>query len=744
MTAKLLVLALALVALATQPFAFDLLPLKRAAFLAATSLLLLLPAFQRALVRTIDGAPRQLVLVPGAFALAAAIAIARNRLGGDEIVVVLRAVLELLLFALAALLARDVAWERGETLVGGVVLLGGLLGAAAIAQVLGFDPIYGEGSPRLPVATFGNGNAFAAFAAPCLAVAAARSARPRAWLAAAAAIALAAALVVARARGAWIAGAAGAIVALLLLRRRSLPWPRTAIVLGTGVLLGLGVDLGAARAGELARKPLGLGLERSSNVVRLDVARATFSLVKLHPLVGCGPGRFRDQYPLVRLEREARTPTREAAPSEVDHPHDEPLRLAAEGGALTAVAALLAVVAAALSFGRAEKATRADDGTTKAALAGGGVAWFAASLTWSTLYDPANALLGALLMGGALAGEVEMAQSRPRERPLALLVTALLLCGSLGLAAPTLLAELDDWRVARDGTRDRGDLEELARAAELDAFNLERQYSIGTLFLQAARLDPATPDLQLSRARDCFERALALVPNHVDSLEAQAEVETRRGDEKAALRRLKRARSLAPWRGDADAALNELLTSLGRELAAARRRLEAEGDAAVAPLLEQAKALRAAGRTRPAAQVLDLIAATRPEDGDLWRELALALKELDDDDGYRRAYRQSQLAFALAALQDGARSEQARTNLALARRCAPDAAGATALEELLEACVDLQRGRIEEARRRLESLDAISARAATAGATPTAKRFLKLLAAQPALKNEVERLGLPR
>jgi O-antigen ligase len=603
----------------------------------------------------------------------------------------------------------------------------------------------------VPVATFGNTNAFAAFAAPCLALAAGRAARAKAWPSLLAAALLAAALLLARSRGGWLAGAIGALVALLVAQRRELAWRRAGLAVAAGVGLGLLLELAAAQEGELASKPLGLGRERTSNLVRLDVARASLRLIGEHPLAGSGPGSFRDAYPRFRLEREARTPTREGAASEVDHPHDEWLRLLAEGGALTAGAMALAALAAALALSRAAKISRDDDGGGKAALAGAGAAWLAGSLPWSTLYDPSTALLGALLAGAALAGEIEVAASKPNERWLARGGTVLLLGLALVLAVPTLLAEAADWRAARDGRLDRADLDSLERAASLDRFTLERQYSVGLQFLAAARLatsgaagasaNASVADGELGRARDCFERALDLSPNHVASIEALAEVEARRGDVVRAKSLLGRARALEPWRPGAEEAAAALLMSLGQELAAARARLDAEGDAAVAPLFEEAKRMRAAGRVRPAAQVLDLIAPRAPEDGDLWRELALAWKDLGDDSEYRRAFRRSQVAYALAALADG-RSEDARTNLGLARRDAPP--GDTALEELLESCVDLQRARLDEARARLSTLDAAAVQLAVEQASPTARRFLKLLAAAPALRSEAERLGLER
>src|SRR5262249_51354725 len=152
--------------------------------------------------------------------------------------------------------------------------------------------------------------------------------------------------------------------------------------LAAGLALGLLAQHAGSAAPELAAKPLGLGLERTSNVVRLDVARGTAALASRHLLLGVGPGGFRDAYPEVRPGREARTPTREGYGSEVDHPHCEPLRQLAEGG----VPALLAFALALLSTWRALAASRgsarSDDGRLRAGLLGAVAAWCVSGLFW--------------------------------------------------------------------------------------------------------------------------------------------------------------------------------------------------------------------------------------------------------------------------------------------------------------------------------------------------------------------------
>ncbi|MBM4014586.1 MAG: hypothetical protein FJ293_06450, partial [Planctomycetes bacterium] len=180
MTACLLVAALWLVALAMQPLAFDLLALKRSALLLATLPLLFTRELGAALTRPLCGPLR---LVGIAVALALPLTVLGREFGQEQAAalpaacVALQALLELLLFAAIGLLAREVAWERAGTVLRGVMLLGGSLALLALLQAAGLAPCDGLGTTGVAVATFGNSNAFAAFAAPCLAIAVAFAAR---------------------------------------------------------------------------------------------------------------------------------------------------------------------------------------------------------------------------------------------------------------------------------------------------------------------------------------------------------------------------------------------------------------------------------------------------------------------------------------------------------------------------------------------------------------------------------------
>ena len=733
--------ALAAVAFATQPVALDLLPFKRAVLLVAGASTLLLPAGQAALQRALSGARRLWALWLVCVALAAALAI--GSIGWTpQAVLVGRELLVATLFVAVAATAREGAWSFGPRLAGALVAVGGAAAAVALAQPFGLDLVYGEATQRAAVGTFGNTNACAAFLAPLLPLAVAHiGATPRrsfAWLAGIASALLAGALLVARARGGWLAALAGLATTLWLLKRDGRPLRGALLAVLAGLALGGVAQLTGAEAPELAAKPLGLGLERSSNQVRLDVLRGTLGVARAHPLVGVGPGRFRSEYPPYRVEREAKVPTRGGFASEVDHPHCEPLRQFSEGGILALAAFGLALLATLRGALASPRAARGDDGRLRAGWVGALVGWAASGLTWSTLHDPAPLLLGALIVGASLAGEPEPEEIRPR-RLLTLLMTVLLVGASLFLAQATLRAEWVEWRAARDGVLDAADLDALTAAAATDSLDFERNYAVAIQLLDAARQDRSGGELYLERARVCLERGLAIVPNHVASRALLAEVCARRGDDRSARAELVRVHRLEPWRGPVDAALAALVAAIGRPFQAARARLEKEGDAAVAPLRAQAAELAKSGRARAAAQILDLLSQRDPDDGDLARELAVVLKSLDDSAGFGLAQRRAQLAFAVAALAAG-KSEEARGNLEIARRYAPSPA---ALEDLLEACVDLQRARLDAAKSRLDALDAAAGRDAWQKATAAQRRVLRFLTRSQPLAESVAKFDPP-
>jgi O-antigen ligase len=94
----------------------------------------------------------------------------------------------------------------------------------------------------------------------------------------------------------------------------------TAWVLAGSLLFGLWLGLGpvVSRYGELGRDSQG----------RIGVWRDTLALVRMHPVLGWGPGTFADAFPRVQSVLLNRT---------VDHAHNDYLEFAAEWGTLGAV-----------------------------------------------------------------------------------------------------------------------------------------------------------------------------------------------------------------------------------------------------------------------------------------------------------------------------------------------------------------------------------------------------------------------
>jgi hypothetical protein len=572
---------------------------------------------------------------------------------------------------------------------------------------------------------------------------------------------LAAALVAARGRGGVLAAAIGVIAALTVAARTGQRWRRGAAALLVGVTLGCGAAALAERgdgSGEASRRPLGLGLERASNLVRLDVARATLDLVAEAPVLGHGAGGFRDAYPRHRLMREAQTRTREGAASEVDHPHNEWLRLAADHGGAVALLLALCWIGALLAAATGPLVARADDGSLRSAALGGAAAWCAASLTWSTLHDPPCALLGALLLGVAVAGVPEVnVLAAPRGRLLSLLLRGALATGAVALGFRTPLAEWREWRLL---TGRHHELSEFAAIAELDSLNVERQSALGAKLLAESREQPALRPLVLPIVRDCFDRALRLFPHHAGALAGRAAVAAAQDDQPAARWFLQRLHRLEPWRGDVSAALAGLLLEGGAPVEAARLRLEAEGERAVGPLQEEVRAALAAGRPRLAAELCELLEAAAPDDPESPRLAAAAWRDLGDERAWRRAFIRAQIDYALGSLGEGD-GATARQSLTLARERLTELRGlaatsglpadgsgdgatlaAAATVELLDATVDLQQSRTEAALERLRNLDPAAARAARAAASPLLRRWLRMLGQAAPLAAEGRRLGL--
>ncbi|HTE05582.1 MAG TPA: O-antigen ligase family protein, partial [Planctomycetota bacterium] len=162
-----------------------------------------------------------------------------------------------------------------------------------------------------------------------------------------------AALVLTRARGGWAGAGLGiamiaAADARAVLARAKLWLPRVLLGAALAAVIAGGPEVFTARKLPGAAAPLSGG--DLTTHVRLTVWRGTLDMIAQQPLLGFGLGSFRAEFPPFRDPAEAALPGLAGAPTEVDHPHDEFLLAAAEGGAAAGLA-LLAFAALTLAHG---------------------------------------------------------------------------------------------------------------------------------------------------------------------------------------------------------------------------------------------------------------------------------------------------------------------------------------------------------------------------------------------------------
>jgi hypothetical protein len=267
-----------------------------------------------------------------------------------------------------------------------------------------------------------------------------------------------AALLLTRARGAWLAAALGLLVVAWLsrttLRARLRTWLVPLLIgLVAGGILGDGLRLLAPKV------EVGDARLSSADVttgVRLSIWRGTARLVGEHALLGIGLGRFRETFPPYREADEARLPGREGLPTEVDHPHSEPLLAFAEGG-LPAGLCLLAFLV--LTLRRAAQRASGAAGAFADAPADGGLSDRAAfgvlvAGTITGLVQNSWTTPGTALPFFAAAGWVWRPLLAPEpaagSRRLARLWLVLLIAGTLTLAIPRFQTQSLWFRFFRD------------------------------------------------------------------------------------------------------------------------------------------------------------------------------------------------------------------------------------------------------------------------------------------------------
>ena len=331
--------------------------------------------------------------------------------------------------------------------------------------------------------------------------------------------------------------------------------------------------------------------------VRLRVAKRALALVLDHPLAGAGPGQFQARFPPYRDPEEivlSRHGVCSEQDTEVEHAHDdwlEPLvELGLPGGAFWLAGLFLAGLAA-------WRALASHDATQSAAGCAS-LACLAGALVHSPfLFNPVAGLL-AFALFGTLAGAAD--PSPPRRGFGSLFGFALL---AAAIFAPPLVRHgrgLSEYvRAAReitalessgvaDGVGTRTLLEELERAQDAIARALEAAPASAPARTLAARLATEDDERMLLwervllvrphsaeaweaigtcfarkgdvlRARERYERALALVPFHPRILKNLARLELRAGDPAAGMRWIEILRS----RGCLDSAWQ---TGFGAEL----------------------------------------------------------------------------------------------------------------------------------------------------------------------------------
>ena len=381
-----------------------------------------------------------------------------------------------------------------------------------------------------------------------------------------------------------------------------------------------------------------------------------------------------------------------------------------------------------------------DDGGDRVALLAGTVAFLAGSITWTHLFDAQTAVLGAVFFGGALASQVDW-ESEGTRQWLQPWIALPLLCLWFALATPTLAGEARQtqavWQALTGGSPlGPQQVEQLHSATALDPYNPDRQLIVGEL-LQGGMRSGNSQAVELSnRAQVCYRRVLRVHPFHPSALRHLAELSVGRGERKRALAYLRQLVAVEPWRGNPEELLAELLRRYGQAAFAAKSQFAEHGRAALPDLKLQVEELRAEGKSKQAAQILDELLQAIPDDGDLWRLNARCMKDLGDDPGYLHARRLEQLCYARDSI--GLTDWRiARNNVRLARKYVSTT---SVWEDLLDAVLEVHDGEPAMAVKILAALDA--AEVADHRPPPWIGLTLRALLTVPECQHQLERLQL--
>ena len=288
-----------------------------------------------------------------------------------------------------------------------------------------------------------------------------------------------------------------------------------AVVVGLALASAVGgVDTLLGRKLE-ASAPILSGQDLTTNV-RLALWESTTSLVADSPWLGVGLGRFRAEFPPYRDPTEAALPGLAGATTEVRHPHDELLLVAAEGGVLAGLALALFLLA---TLRRAWRRAAFGDGPGVLALAlvTYGTALALVQPVWG---DPGLLLPCFAAVGYVWAARPEEARAWTPTPAVYGVFAALLLLGLAVLAWPRLdthmsLRSFYLRAEENGGVIEQESFDHLLRAAEVGPGDIDVQRMVESFGAQFAPMAATTADKvaviqAVDRAR---ERLEALAPH---------------------------------------------------------------------------------------------------------------------------------------------------------------------------------------------------------------------------------------
>jgi O-antigen ligase len=386
-------------------------------------------------------------------------------------------------------------------------------------------------------------------------------------------------------------GAGVAAFALLLVRRHGL---KPAVLFPLVILALAFVPVAGRVTGRIAN--IAKGEDRTASV-RLGLWKGTLRLTAAHPILGCGTGNFRYEFPPYRAPEERRISHegQETSYVEADDPHNSYLALLSESGPL-ALTAILIVLG--LSLARGIRRAREPDVET-AALAIAGTAGLV-TLAVSGLFNSLSSHLPFAVLAAFLAGV-----SAPEAAVSSIAPSPWMKVARIGSAVLLAIAPLP-WFVAdvhyRNAmrTRNAGErLDHARRAADALPGHWQARFQIAMCWRALGKSEWTV--------RAELREVLKVHPHNVAAL-----LELSRGappgEEEELLRRAER---LAPE----FLLVHTRLVGVDlrrRDFASVRRRLER----ILATMPEEAEALYTMGRT--------WLMERRPEDAIPWLRRALA------------------------------------------------------------------------------------------------------------------------